>query len=164
MIYLLDANVLITAATSFYKMKRVPEYWRWLRHHADQGKVKLPQEIHGEISKGSDELARWVKEKSCKDALMLNEITDPKVLQLVLDISYGQNLTDVEAAKIGKDPFLVAYAYNDSDRCVVTSEILQSGKQRANTKLPDACRKVGVQCISSARFLDVLDFRTDWNP
>jgi hypothetical protein len=161
-VYLLDANVLITAATSFYKLKRVPEYWRWIRHHAEQGAIKIPQEIYGEISKGTDDLSAWIKERQCREVLLLKETVEPSILQYVLDTSYGLNLNDVEIIRIGKDPFLVAYAYNHSDRCVVTQEITQSGKHRANTKLPDACKKVGVKCISAARFLDVLDFRTDW--
>ena len=52
MIYLLDASVLITAAATFYKLDRVPEYWEWLKHHAQQGRVKMPQEIYDEVAKG----------------------------------------------------------------------------------------------------------------
>jgi hypothetical protein len=163
MIYLLDANVLITAASSFYKFSRVPEYWQWIRHHAERGNLKMPAEIHAEIAKGNDELAKWVREKRCKEALLLNESADPVVFRHVLDTSYGPSLTDVELIRIGRDPFLVTYGLGNAHRCVVTSEVSKSGKQRANTKLPDACAKVGVSCISAAKFLDDLDFRTDWD-
>jgi hypothetical protein len=30
MIYLLDANILITAANTYYGISRVPEFWSWL--------------------------------------------------------------------------------------------------------------------------------------
>lgn len=30
MLYLLDANVLITANRTYYPLERVPEYWAWL--------------------------------------------------------------------------------------------------------------------------------------
>ena len=163
MIYLLDANVLITAATSFYKFNRVPEYWRWIRHHAEAGNIKMSLEIHGEIAKGTDDLARWVRDRPCKEALLLDESANPVTFQYVLNISYGANLTDIELIKIERDAFLVVYAFDKNNRCVVTSEISKSGKQRANTKLPDACAKVGISCISAAKFLDDLDFRTDWD-
>lgn len=163
MIYLLDANILITAAASFYKLSRVPEYWEWLRYHAECGNVKVPQEILDEVGRGKDELSKWVKERECRDALLLKESADPATLQHVLDNSYGKHLNEVELVKIGRDPFLVAYAFGRSERCVVTQEVSQSGRQRSNTKLPDACNKVGVNWISAAQFLDVLDFRTNWN-
>ena len=30
LLYLLDANVLITANRDYYSVKRVPEFWAWL--------------------------------------------------------------------------------------------------------------------------------------
>ena len=32
MLYLLDANILITAANTYYGISRVPEFWSWLQH------------------------------------------------------------------------------------------------------------------------------------
>jgi Domain of unknown function (DUF4411) len=162
--YLLDANVLITAATSFYKIKRVPEYWDWLTHHGARGRVKIPQEIYEEIASGTDELSKWIKNKPCKNALLLKESSDPATVRYILDNSHGENLTEIEMATIGRDPFLIAYAFKKPNRCVVTSEVSQSGKKRRNTKIPDACDKIGVNLMSTSRFLDALDFRTNWKP
>ena len=62
MIYLIDANILITAYNNYYSAEMVPEYWRWLLHMSSMGKVKMPMEIGGEILKGTkgDFLRGWL--------------------------------------------------------------------------------------------------------
>ena len=50
LICLLDANVLITAHRDYYPVTRVPEFWDWLLHHAEAGRVKMPLEILDEES------------------------------------------------------------------------------------------------------------------
>ena len=52
MLYLLDANVLITASNSYYPLDQVPEFWSWLQHQAQLGTVKVPIEIMEEILAG----------------------------------------------------------------------------------------------------------------
>ena len=56
MLYLLDANVLILAKSTYYEFGRVDQYWEWLLRQTDEGNVKLPLEIYEEITQGSDEL------------------------------------------------------------------------------------------------------------
>lgn len=162
--YLLDANILISAANTFYKFSRVPEYWDWLKHHGEQGNVKLPQEIYDEITVGRDQLSDWMKEKACKEALCIKQTSNPRTVQHVLDNGYGTNLNEVELEYIGKDPFLVACAFSRPDRCVVTAEVLSQAKKRHMRKVPDVCDSLGVRWISGHAFLDVLDFRTNWKP
>jgi hypothetical protein len=40
MIYLLDANILITASRNYYPIDRVPEFWEWLVYKATTEVVK----------------------------------------------------------------------------------------------------------------------------
>jgi hypothetical protein len=60
-LYLLDANVLITAQNLYYPLDRVPEFWGWLLHVGDQHYVKIPIELYEEITDGKDTLASWLK-------------------------------------------------------------------------------------------------------
>ena len=55
MLYVLDANVLITARDQYYGFNMIPEFWEWLLHHAEAGTVKLPWEVIEEVSSGSDQ-------------------------------------------------------------------------------------------------------------
>ena len=42
MLYLLDANVPITANNTYYPIEQVPEFWGWLQHQGQQGNIKIP--------------------------------------------------------------------------------------------------------------------------
>ncbi len=60
MLYLLDANVLITAHNTYYPMNVVPEFWDWLIHNGQNNQVKIPLEMMEEIKTGhKDPLLDW---------------------------------------------------------------------------------------------------------
>lgn len=151
MLYLVDANILITASNSYYPLDQVPEFWSWLQHQAADGHVKIPQEIMEEIEEGreDDPLKVWISNDENKQALLLAENVDAALVQRVVTTGYAADLTDDEIEKIARDPFLIAYALVDTaERCVVTTEVSRPSAQRQNRKIPDVCAAVGVQCWS----------------
>lgn len=161
MLYLLDASTLINAHRNWYALNRVPEFWRWLQHHAEAGAVKMPSEIYAEVENGNDELAAWVKDSDHKKALRLTEEADLAKVQAVLT-KYGEDLSEADLIKIGQDPFFIAPALGHADRCVVTAEVSGSKKQGANRKVPNICDDCGVLWRSPIDFINELDFTTDW--
>ena len=67
MVYLLDANVLITAHQSYYPLDAVPEFWTWLLHHCSEGNIKMPIETYEEVrdggnNEGRNPLYAWVQQ------------------------------------------------------------------------------------------------------
>src|SRR5687768_1406204 len=115
MLYLLDANVLITANNSYYPVDRVPEYWDWLLYLSQAGYIKMPIEIFEEVKDGPkdeerDLLFSWIQQEENKKALILNENVNVAFVQQVVSTGYANDLTDDEVDQIGRDPFLVAYA------------------------------------------------------
>lgn len=162
--HLLDANVLIDANRLYYSITRVPEFWEWLESAGAKGLAKIPIEIYEEIKRGDDELAKWAKDPDVQSALRLDEDVDVTLVRQATERGYGSDLTDDEIEKIGRDPFLVAYALSSpKDRCVVTTEVSKPSKQRANRHLPDVCRDLGVTSYNTFEFLENLDFRTNWH-
>jgi len=162
-IYLLDANVLITAKNSYYAFDRVPEFWEWLLHWAEQGAIKMPVEIVEEIVGGSDDLAEWLGDKDNRNALCLEEEVDVARVQEVLANAYAVDLTDAEIIKIGRDPFLVAHALFAPDiRTVVTTEVSKPTTQRANRRIPDVCDQMRVRWCDSFTLVRELNFSTKW--
>jgi hypothetical protein len=161
MLYLLDASTLINAHNNWYALNRVPEFWRWLLHHAEAGTVKMPTEIFAEVENGNDKLAAWMKEADHKKALRLTEETNLAKVQAVL-AKYGEELSEADLIKIGQDPFLVAAALGHADRCVVTAEVSRSKKQGTNRKVPNVCDDCGILWQSPVDFIKALDFTTDW--
>ncbi len=163
MIYLLDANVLITANNNYYPIDRVPEFWEWLFFHANTGNVKMPLEIIEEVLAGTDKndlLLDWMKDN--KEVFLLTEDVDPVLLQQVVEEGYAPDLNDSEVEEIGKDPFLVAYALVETNRSVVTTEVSASRKTRQNRHLPDVCKTFSVPCFDTFSLNKILNFRTAW--
>jgi hypothetical protein len=166
MLYLLDANVLITASNSYYPIDQVPEFWSWLQHQAASGHVKIPIEVMEEVRVGrrdNDPLLDWISEDENADALQLEEVVNATLVQQVVSTGYAPDLTDDEVEKIGRDPFLIAYALsNPPDRCVVTNEVSKPSAQRQNRRIPDVCRALDVQCCGPFDLNRNLRFHTGW--
>ena len=159
MLYLLDANTLIRANADYYPLERIPQFWDWLVECGRAGRVKIPNEIADEVTAGRDEVADWLRGEDAKNALRLAEKVDVASLRHVVANGYAPDLDGTEMQKIGKDPFLVAYAFGKADRIVVTKEISKPSKQRANRKVPDVCSTCAVTWLNDFGFYRQADFR-----
>lgn len=59
--YLLDANVFITAANTYYALDIFPAFWSWLADAASNGVVGTLEHIRDEVTTGTDEnLNDWM--------------------------------------------------------------------------------------------------------
>ena len=163
MLFLLDANVLIDANRDYYPIERVPEFWAWLVHMGKSDQAKIPMEVYEEIKDGKDHLATWAKDGNVEGDLLFGEDVDVTRVSTVIDEGYAPDLTDDEVEKIGRDPFLIAYALAEvGQRCVVTTEVSKPGRQRANRHVPDVCNDFGVPWCDTFAFVRALDFTTNW--
>ena len=165
MLYLLDANVLITASNSYYAIDQVPEFWDWLQYQANDGRIKIPIEIIEEIKGGTenDPLFRWIQNEETEKALVLEEDVNLTLVQTVVNDGYADDLTDDEVEQVGRDPFLIAYAMAGVERAVVTTEVSKPSKIRHNRKVPDVCMSLGVPCEAPFSVYRSLQFHTGWN-
>jgi len=164
LLFLLDTNVLIDANRDYYPLNRVPEFWEWLIFNGESKKVKIPLEIYDEICDGNDLLAKWIKKPDVKQALILNEEVDINLIREVISRGYGDDLSDIEVEKLGRDPFLIAYTLLDkNNRCLVTTETSRPSAIKANRKIPDICNTLGLSSCNTFEFIKALDFRTNWN-
>jgi hypothetical protein len=170
MLYLLDANVLITAHNLYYPIDVVPEFWTWLAHKGGAGNLKMPLENYEDVKDGStdeekDLLFGWIKSQEVKAAILFDETPDPDLVARVIDEGYAPDLTDDEVVQIGRDPFLIAYALaSPADRWVVTTEVSAPSKQRQNRRIPDVCATMGVDCCNTFTMTKALGFKTGWKP
>jgi hypothetical protein len=170
-LYLFDANVLITANNTYYAIDQVEEYWEWLQYQAEIGKIKLPSEIMDEIfagqnnqkgKKNEDLLLNWIKQPHVRNALLLDEKVDSELVARVTENGYAPDLTDTELEVVGRDPFLIAYAMSASDRCVVSTEVSAPSKKRQNRRVPDVCKMFGIDCHTPFKVNRDLGFKTNW--
>jgi hypothetical protein len=113
MLYLLDANVLITAHTLYYPVDSVPEFWSWLAHQGAAGSLKIPIENFEEVKDGGtddekDLLFGWISDKDVRDAIVLDAQSDPAIVADVISRGYAPDLTEDELLTLGRDPFLIS--------------------------------------------------------
>lgn len=163
MIYLLDADTLISADRTYYPLARFPVFWRWLRHMGEVGKIKVPIEQYEEVIAGKGELVDWLKEQENKDALLFAEEADPSLVAKITNEGYAPDLDEAEVLTLGRDPFLISYGLvAATDRCVVSFEVSAPSKQRANRKVPDVCATFGIKCVNLFKLIEELDFTTEW--
>lgn len=162
-IYLLDADTLIRADSTYYPLKRFPVFWEWLRYKGFASHVKVPLEQYEEVINGKGELVDWLKDEETKAALLLDEEADPALVAEVTIKGYASDLDEAEQEKVGRDPFLIAYAYaSPGERVVVSFEVSAPSKSRANRKIPDICKELGVKPGTLFDVIEALDFTTDW--
>ncbi len=163
MLYLLDANTLITAKNLYYQMERVPEFWEWLEYQGQNGRLNIPGPIYTELKAGNDDLAEWIKRPEIEAALLLKEETDVELVQRVIYHGYASDLDDVEIESLAMDPFLIAHALSDQEnRIVISGEVSKPSATRQNRKVPDVCRSFGVVCGNVFKLLNDLNFSTNW--
>jgi len=161
MLYLLDADSLITSNNVYYPLSRFPSLWQWLIWNGEQGNIKIPIEQFEEITAGNDDLVDWIKGTEVKSALLLDEEADPLEVNEITTKGYG-DLDETGIETVGRDPFLISYAGKDkSQRCVVTFET-PSKKQGKNRKIPDVCSDLDVNCCTLFEVINALDFTTNW--
>ena len=164
MLYLFDANVLITASNTYYPIDQIPEFWEWLQFQGYAGNIKLPLEIMEEIlaGKNDDPLVVWIKDAANKQALPLDEIIDPDLVNSVVEAGYADDLTDDQIEEVGRDPFLIAYGLSGDERCVVTAEVSAPSKTRQNRRIPDVCNTFGLKWCTPFKANRELGFKTGW--
>lgn len=161
MLYLLDASALIRVHGDYYPVHRVPEFWNWLFRMAEERRVAVPVEVYEETvhRKKPDDFVRWIRRR--RETMKLGETVRPDLVASVVDRGYAPDLKEDEIRRLGRDPFLVAYALRDpEDRCVVTHERSRPGRQRANRHIPDVCADLNIRCIHLFGLIRELDFRT----
>jgi hypothetical protein len=169
-LYLLDANVLITLNNTYYAIDQVPEYWDWVQDQAEKGHMKIPVEIMNEILAGKesskakdDRLLKWITQSEIDRALLLDEKVKGEFVNRILEDGYAPKVTDTELEVIGRDPFLVAYGMADlGNRCIVTTEVSAPKKERQNRKLPNISDQFGIPWWPPHVANRSLGFKTGW--
>lgn len=132
-------------------------------HYGARGEVRVPVEVFEEVKDGKDSLARWISSAEVRERLLLTDEVDPSLVAEVVSAGYAPDLTDDEVLKVGRDPFLIAYAMSDKlERCIVTTEVSKPSRRRGNRHIPDVCRDLGISCCNTFELTRVLDFSTRW--
>jgi Domain of unknown function (DUF4411) len=159
-VYVLDADVFMTAARSYYAFDVAPAFWDGLVREASNGRLLSIDRVKEEIQRGKDELLKWANDtfhpwfaETAEDDVIG---TYREIMNWVQTQSQFLDYAKEEFAK-GADGWLVAYA-KAKGHVVVTNEKFQASVQR-RVKIPNVCQAFGITCIDTFELLRALGIR-----
>jgi hypothetical protein len=150
-LYLLDANIFITAKNLHYGFDFVPAFWEWIDQGHVAGILRSTDKVRQELVVGADELSDWAGKRS---ALFL--APDASTLPSLRAVTLWASSGDFTPAAISEflsvaDFELVAYAHAHTHTVVTHERPNPLSKRRI--LIPDACNALGVPWISPFEML-----------
>lgn len=155
-LFIIDANVLLEAANTYYSFDRVPGFWEWLASATRAGQVRSVSLVADEIVY-PDELVEWVDELA-DDGLFLDVSDDAiqasfaEVADWVVRNPFGPE----HIAKFldGADPWIIAASRVLSATVVTQESPLGPGTKKV--KIPNVSDQFGVPWINTFDMLNRL--------
>jgi hypothetical protein len=164
-LYLLDANILITAARYFYNFDFGNNFWDFLVRKAEDNRIKSIDKVYDEIIRGNDRLKEWAKTDFFEHFL---DTTEAEVLNNYSELiewaekqegRYDLDAIDDFREEGNADPWLIAYAMKNKQKIViVTFEKKDDGIKR-KIPIPNVCEEFGIGYCDLYRMLKDLKFR-----
>lgn len=156
-VYLLDANVFIQAARSYYAFDLAPAFWQALIDQAGNGRVQSIDRVKEELLRGNDDLAAWTKDVF---SVYFARTDQDKVVaayrEIMVWVQQQHQFTDPAKAHFagGADGWLVAYA-RVNEYVVVTHEPFRQDV-RKKILIPNVCRPFSVGTVDTFAMLRAL--------
>ena len=141
--YLLDANVFISANRRFYRFGVVPGFWEWLHQANMRREVASVVSVQKELEAGGDNLTDWVKQHKdlFEHPAQAFVGSSTQLAQWVVNMKYTQLAQRQFFAAADFELVSQAHALGAT---VVTEERPQPGS-RKRVLIPDACDALNVQ-------------------
>lgn len=161
-VYVLDSDVFMTAARSYYAFDLVPAFWSGLVQEARNGRLLSIDRVKAEIDEGKDRLKQWATNDF--HPWFAPTGTEPVVTVYASIIAWGMGQPQFTGAAKAEfadaknaDPWLVAYA-KATNSTVVTNEKYDANIRR-KIKIPNVCNAFGVAHVDLFQMLRALALR-----
>jgi len=157
-VFIVDANVFMQAANSYYAFDIVPRFWTWMEGRLGHDLFTVVP-VGAEILAQSDELSDWFKGVTNPNWVLA---VDDQATQLQMPViakhcvDYGYKPAGIAKFLSGADPWVIAQA-REKGWTVVTQEIAQP-ETRKRVKIPDVCDNLNVKNILVFDMLRKLSF------
>jgi hypothetical protein len=140
----IDSDILIRAKNEAYAFDIAPGFWEIIKRNANAGKLACSTLVYDEIARGGDELTKWANgERKTKLFIDPDEGTQRIVTDLVNYINKNYEAPQAAFFLKGADVWVIAAALNDQG--IVTTHEVLVGPESKRVKIPNICRKFGVQ-------------------
>ena len=160
--FLLDANVLITAARDHYPFDLAPKLWVALAQRAREGTICSIDRVQDELMRGNqqypdDELLKWLQADFAGAFQSTNAEAVMQAYAQVIQWAQGQpQFTNAAKAEFAAcaDGWLVAYA--KANGCVLVTLERYSRDARKRVLIPNACKAMSVVYVDTLTMLREL--------
>lgn len=155
--YILDSNVFIEAWGKYYSPDFCTGYFPSLEQLGRDGILAIPEMVHREIEKKSDELYGWIQGSDIP-VLPITEEVQKALRNLYQKDSKHQRLADTSKGRSLADQWVIAHAMTE-EAVVVSKEekIVTPGSTKV--KIPNVCDAMDVRCIQDYEFIAEVDIR-----
>ena len=158
-LYVIESNVFIQAANSYYAFDIAPKFWTWLESQLGET-ICTVTPVKTEILKQYDQLSTWFR--SCDDIAWVLGVDDngtqshmPSISQHCFDNGYKES--GIKKFLGCADPWVIAKALSINST-VVTHELSQP-EAKKRVKIPDVCNHFGVEPITVFDLIRRLGFQ-----
>jgi hypothetical protein len=160
-VYLLDANVFISAARLYYAFDIVPGFWNALAQQANHGNIISIDRVCDELNRGDDELVTWINGQFNSFVSTDNPEVLGKYRKMMMWAYNQPQFTDAAKDEFARadyaDPWIVAYAA--AHNCVVVTLEELKFDIRRKIPIPNVCKAFGVDYINTFQMLRSLKIK-----
>lgn len=155
--FVLDANVFIEAARSYYAFDLAPGFWKSLINHAVSGRILSIDRVKDELEKGKDELKDWATNDFNNYFFSTDDI---EVIEAYREIINWVQSNDqfLDAAKTefaaSADGWIIAYA--KAKNCVVVTHEAFRPQIKNKVPIPNICNAFKIPFINTFEMLRQL--------
>lgn len=150
-VYSFDSSAFIEGR-KWYSMRNVPAFWQSLDELIADGQLLISEEAVGELH--DIEVQKWIREPSRAQAIIHTDAS--VIVQLHRLNRLCPNFPPPRSLKNHADPYVIAVAMLHN-ATVVTEE--KRAGQNEMPRIPNACQKVGVDCIRLPKLIELEDWR-----
>jgi len=161
-VYVLDSNVFIQAACTYYAFDLLPPFWQALIRHAESGQIVSVDRVRDEINHMNDTLAGWANTEFHR---WFMSTTQPDVIEeyrrIMVWASNQNQFSGAAKAEFARadnaDAWVVAYAKAKGHSVVTHEQLHPDIKHRI--PIPNACQAFGVEYVDTFQMLRTLGVR-----
>jgi len=150
--YLLDANVFISAKKGFLSLSLAPAFWTWIEQAHASGQLSSVDAVLGELSVFNDDLSRWANALPGGFFRRNDLFTAAELAKVTFWANNHQHYHPLAAHEFLRVADSALVAHGAATRGTVVTFDTPSKKQD-RIKVPDACRELGVKWIHPHQML-----------